>query len=430
MSTLTWRGLWRWHFHAGLLCIPFVIVLAVTGSIFLFKPQIDAFADRTVDSLEVTGARASGEQHIEAALRSERGSKLFVYEVPQEPDDAVRVHIYGADGAGRIVYVHPETLAILKTVPHASRLTEIVRKIHANLLAGSTGAILIELAAGWAVVMILTGLFLWWPRESRGLGGAVYPRLRMGRRVFWRDLHAVTGLWVSMFALFLLVTAQPWTTVAGAGIAKIRAWVTDAPRDWAQGGKAANADPHAEHRQPAPSDASPTPLTVEQVIARIAPLALDPPVRVYLPSDTQPHWRVRSETQNRPRVRELTLDPNTGDILTDRGFAEKNALDKTIQVGIAAHEGQLFGLANQLLGLFTALGLLAICVSALVMWWRRRPGGALGIPAPRVTGFRIGIGLKVAIVMLAILLPVAGMSIALLWLFDGVTRGMARLRRV
>ena len=64
-------------------------------------------------------------------------------------------------------------------------------------------------------------------------------------------------------------------------------------------------------------------------------------------------------------------------------------LDRMIGVGIAAHEGQLFGIANQLLGLVTALGLIAICVSAVVMWWRRRLGGAFGVPAPRVEGFTI-----------------------------------------
>lgn len=416
--SITWRGLWRWHFHAGLLCIPFVLVLAITGAIFLFKPQIDAFADRDVDALQVSGRRMTGEQHIAAALASLPGSMLFVYEVPLEADDAVRVHIYGPDGAGRIVYVHPETLAILKTVPHAARLTEIVRTIHSTLFAGKTGALLIELAAGWAVIMIVTGLILWWPRETRGPAGAFYPRLHLGRRVFWRDLHAVTGLWVSLLALFLLVTAQPWTTVAGAGIGKIRGWVTQAARDWSQGG----TDPHAEHRRQAVSHVIATPLTVDEVVARMAPLHLDPPVRLYLPSDSRPHWRVRSETQNRPRVRELSLDRNTGAILEDRGFAEMTAMDKTIQVGIAAHEGQLFGLANQLLGLFTALGLIAICVSALVMWWRRRPEGALGVPAPRVAEFRITAGLRVAILVLALLLPVFGLSILLLWLFNQYTR--------
>jgi uncharacterized iron-regulated membrane protein len=418
MNSITYRGLWRWHFHAGMLCIPFVIILAITGSIYVFKPQIDAFADRAVDSLALSGRRATGEQHIAAALASLPGSRLFVYEVPREPDDAVRVHVYAPDGSGRIVYVHPESLAILKTVPHTARLTEIVRMIHADLLAGRTGSLLIELAAGWAIVMLVTGLYLWWPRDARGMAGAFYPRLKQGRRVFWRDLHAVTGVWISTLALFLLVTAQPWTWINGNVIGKVRAWVAPAPREWALPGD----DAHAAHRTQAAAGALATPLTVDQVIERIAPHHLEPPVRLYLPNADRPNWRVRSETQNRPKARELTLDRMTGALLHDDGFATKSAFDKTIQVGIAAHEGQLFGLANQLLGFVTALGLLTLCASALVMWWRRRPGGTLGIPAPRVAEFRVGAGLKIAIVALGLLLPVLGLSIVLLLAMDGVRK--------
>lgn len=34
---LNYRTVWRWHFYAGLFCIPFVIWLSITGSIYLFK---------------------------------------------------------------------------------------------------------------------------------------------------------------------------------------------------------------------------------------------------------------------------------------------------------------------------------------------------------------------------------------------------------
>lgn len=412
MSNVTWRGIWRWHFHAGLLCIPFVIVLAITGSIYLFKPQIDGFADRAVDSLTVTGPRAPGERHVEAALASIPGSKLFVYEVPREPDDAVRVHLYAPDGTGRIVYVHPQTLEILKTVAHTSRFTEIVRMLHGELLAGRTGSLFVELAASWAIVMLGTGLFLWWPRDSRGLAGAFYPRLRGGQRLFWRDLHAVTGVWISLLAMFLLLTALPWTTVVGQNIGKLRAWVAPAPQDWST----TSADEHAAHRAQSAAAALTSSLSLDDVIARIAPLELDPPVRLYLPNVDQPHWRVRSETQNRPRVREIALDPVTGEILREERFTDKPAFDKVIHVGIAAHEGQLFGLPNQLLGLFTALGLLTACVSALVMWTRRRPDGSLGVPATRVTAFRVGAVMKGGIVLVGLLLPVLGASLIVLWL--------------
>ncbi|MGA9230613.1 MAG: PepSY domain-containing protein, partial [Exiguobacterium oxidotolerans] len=35
-----YRTVWRWHFYAGIIFAPFLIMLAVTGSIYLFKPQI------------------------------------------------------------------------------------------------------------------------------------------------------------------------------------------------------------------------------------------------------------------------------------------------------------------------------------------------------------------------------------------------------
>lgn len=419
MATVTWRGIWRWHFHAGMLCIPFVLVLALSGSIYLFKPQLDAWADRDVDSLTVMGQRATGEHHIAAAIASLPGSKLFVYEVPREPDDAVRVHLYSPEGPGYIIYVHPETLAILKSVPHAARFTEIIRMLHGELLAGESGSLLVELAASWAIIMLGTGLYLWWPREGAGVAGALYPRMNRGSRVFWRDLHAVTGIWVSALALFLLITALPWTTLAGANVSELRAWLAPAPQDWATN----SDDEHAEHRrQAAAAAAVATPMKIDDVIARIAPLQLEPPVRLYLPKEGQDRWRVRAETQNRPKVREFELDPLTGELVNEKRFADKHALDKAINVGIAAHEGQLFGWPNQLLGLFTAAGLITLCISAVVMWWRRRPDGSLGIPAPRVAEFRVGLGLRLGIVILALLLPVLGISIIVLWLFERARR--------
>ena len=206
--------------------------------------------------------------------------------------------------------------------------------------------------------------------------------------------------------------------MAGEGIGKIRGWVASAPKDWSTSG----ADQHAAHRAPGAAGNVATRLTIDEVIARIASYRLDPAVRLYLPNENQPHWRVRSETQNRPRVRELALDTSTGALIHEDRFADKTALDKAIHVGIAAHEGQLFGLANQLLGLFTALGLITLCVSAIVMWWRRRPEGELGIPAPQVAQFKVGAALWTGIIAVSLLLPVLGASLLLLWLFGIAAR--------
>ncbi len=50
ISLSLYRAIWRWHFFAGLLVIPFMLNLAITGSLYLFKDEIDntAFAYRNV----------------------------------------------------------------------------------------------------------------------------------------------------------------------------------------------------------------------------------------------------------------------------------------------------------------------------------------------------------------------------------------------
>src|SRR6187549_2906100 len=104
MNATTYRAIWRWHFHAGLFCIPFIVLLAITGSIYLFKPQIDALSDRGVDGLRLGGIAAPPSAQVAAALAAAPGSRFVTYELPRRPDDAVRVHLSATDGTRVTAY--------------------------------------------------------------------------------------------------------------------------------------------------------------------------------------------------------------------------------------------------------------------------------------------------------------------------------------
>ena len=34
------RTIWRWHFYAGLICLPFFVLLASTGAVYLFRDEL------------------------------------------------------------------------------------------------------------------------------------------------------------------------------------------------------------------------------------------------------------------------------------------------------------------------------------------------------------------------------------------------------
>src|SRR5579872_6954794 len=87
------QTVWRWHFYAGVLCIPFVLWLAATGSIYLFKPQIDAWLDQPYDNLAISAPPAQPSAVVAAALATQPGAVLNAYELPRTTHSAVRVLI-------------------------------------------------------------------------------------------------------------------------------------------------------------------------------------------------------------------------------------------------------------------------------------------------------------------------------------------------
>lgn len=403
-----YRRLWRWHFYAGLFCIPFVLTLAASGAIYLFKPQVEQWLDAPYRELPVSGPLASPQQQIDAALASLPGSRLINYELPLEPNDAVKIAV-GLHGIKHLVYVHPETLRILKQIEYEAQFMRQVRAFHGELLAGNVGSVLVELAACWAIVLILTGLYLWWPRHSVGLAGVLYPRLRQGRRVLWRDLHAVTGIWISAFALFLLLTGLPWALVWGSAFKEVRQWGQPTlQQDWSVG--------HSEHH--AHSAAPKTmPVLSTEVMARAVDLNFAPPAELSPDKQQAGVWKLTSQSQNRPLRAEAWIDGRSGRLLSSRHFDERPLVDRAIGIGVAAHEGQLFGWFNQLLGVLTAVGLMIMATSGFVLWRRRKPAQRLGAPSFPAE-HRLAVGVTVMILGLALVLPVVGMSLVCMALME------------
>ncbi len=409
-----YNAVWRWHFYAGLFCIPFVIWLALTGSIYLWRPQIEAVLDRPYDHLATTGPLASPEAQVAAALAAMPGAKLHHYVLPANEHAATRI-LVAKGGEDWRVMVDPRSLAVLDVVRDESRPMRLLFHLHGELLAGAIGSYLVEIAACWAIVMLLTGLYLWWPRGPARLAGVLYPRLRAGPRLFWRDLHATAGLWVSLLALGLILTGLPWAKGWGTYLAEIRALTGTAhgPVDWSIGGKPAGQEAmsgeHAGHMA-MPGVTAPRG-DLARVIATVVPLGLAPPVNLTPPRSAGAPWSAASDAADRPLRTTVAVDGATGRVVSRLDFAQRHWIDRAIGYGVAAHEGQLFGLANQILGTLTALLLVVLAISGAVLWWRRRPAGRLGAPMSRGRP-RAGLGLCAAVATLAIYMPMFGISLA------------------
>lgn len=423
-----YRAVWRWHFYAGLLSLPFLILLAVTGALYLFRDEIDAIVHRDLKQAAITAAAPQPPSAlIAAAQASQPGAVVLKYLPPATATASAEVGVKAGD-AKLSVFVDPYSGRVLGALPDKGTVMGIVRRLHSLAYFGPVANGVIEIAGGWCILLTLTGLYLWWPRPRRGEpGGVLSVRGTPRRRVFWRDLHAVTGAVAGLFILFLAVSGMPWSVLWG-----------DYVNQWANGhnfgypnGVRVNvpmSDDHLEHttwsleQAQVPQSTAPTaaaPIGIDAAVAAFDRLGMTPGYSVALPKGAKGVYSASVYPDDLSRQRVVHLDQYSGAPLLDMSYADYGPLGKTLEWSINVHMGQEFGLANQLLMLAVCAAIAAVSVSAGVMWWKRRPRGTLGVP-PLPAERRVLWGVTAILMIGGVIFPLVGASFLAMLAFDAV----------
>lgn len=437
-ASALYRAVWRWHFYAGLLVLPLLVLLAVTGALYLFKDEINDALHSDLLKVPPRAEATLPPSALAAAALAAHPGTLTAYLPPAAPDRAARVKIRGAEGTDT-VFLNPWTAQVLGSAWDAglagSRAMWVVRKLHSLDYVGWWGTRLIEAAAGWAILLVVSGAYLWWPR-GRAVG-TFAPRRARGRAL-WRDLHAVTGAYAGIFILFLALTGLPWSGVWGAkfydwsyalGLGIPDGWWDRYPTSAVPVGEALDRAPWILERQPMPvSQASgDAPAGLDQVVAKVESLGIRPGWTLNVPTDPRGVFTASVYPDDVALQRVIHLDQYTVEVLFDMPLAGLGALGRAAEWGISVHMGQEYGLANQILMLLACLAIVLLAVSAAVMWWKRRPAGGLGAPRPPAHWHAPRGALAIAVVA-GTFFPLVGLSLlAVLSLDVALASAMRRL---
>ena len=435
-----YSAIWRWHFIAGLVILPFMLILAVTGGIYLFKDEINDAAYGRLRFVEPAASAPLLPSQITAAALEANPGTLKAYTPAAAADRSAEVDILGADGLKNTVYVDPYTGAVQGSLwdagPSGSPAMYVVRKLHSLDYVGWIGNRLIEMAAGWMVLLVASGIYLWWPRGKKV--GTVSIKATRGRP-WWRDLHAVTGIYTASFIVFLAMTGLPWSSVWGGkfydyayalGLGMPDGYWSDQPVSTVPVSAAIDRAPWIMEQQPMPvsTAAAGVPQALDTVVARVEALGIVPGYAVVMPSGAEGVFTASVYPDDITYERVIHLDQYTGEVLYDAGLADLGAFGRWAEWGISVHMGQEFGLVNQIVLLLACAAMVMLCVSAAAMWWKRRPAGALGVPQVPAD-WRIPRTLLLMAVAAGIFFPLVGLSMLLLAAVElGVYLSGRRLR--
>lgn len=439
-SSALYRAIWRWHFIAGLMILPFILLMATTGAIYLFKDEINDTAHSALRFVEPADSQTLPPSQLTAAAILAHPGEVRAYTAPAAPDRSAEVDILGENGLKDTVYVNPYSGAVLGSLwdggPAGSPAMFVVRKLHSLDYVGWLGNRLIEAAAGWMVVLVITGIYLWWPR-GRKLG-TVSIKATQGRP-WWRDLHAVTGLYTGAVIVFMAMTGLPWSSVWGGkfydyayalGLGIPDGYWSELPVSTQPVSDAVDHAPWIMQNQPLPlsgADAG-VPRTLDSVVATVEAMGIAPGYAVSMPSGLTGVFTASVYPDDITFERVIHLDQYTGEVLYDAGLADLGTLGRWSEWGISVHMGQEWGLANQVVLLTACLAMITLCVSAAVMWWKRRPAGRLGVPQVPAD-WRIPRTLLLIAVALGIFFPLVGLSMLAMAVVE-VAINLANRRRL
>ncbi|MFY0646909.1 PepSY-associated TM helix domain-containing protein [Sulfitobacter geojensis] len=418
---------WRWHFYAGLFVIPFLAILAVTGMSMLWIAWVDGRdGERTVVVVQDTVQPVSVQ--AEAAVAAIPDGTLKQYVAPRTNDVAALFRV-DADGDAVMVAVDPYTATVVETFPRRSGWYDFFDNIHSDLMLGVTGDRILETAASLALVLVATGLYMWWPRGG-GLRAAFVPRIGRGRAL-WKSLHGVVGIWISLFLVFFLISGLSWAGIWGGKM--VQAWSQFPAEKWdsvplsddihASMNHDRREVPWALEQTPMPASGSAAgiagtdgPVTLDSVDALARDIGFNARYQLNVPQSDTGVWTLSRDSMNTDSTdpmsdRTVHIDQFTGKILADVRFADYSLAGKAMAVGIALHMGTL-GLWSVLANSLVCLSVLFLCVSSVVLWWKRRPAKSGRLSAPPMPkelplwqgAVLVGLGISMAF-------PLAGLAL-------------------
>ena len=345
---MTARFIFNSHLLVALIFGAFITVIAVTGCIVAFEPELDRAMHADLAYVR-PGARTLTLTEIAAAVKRVYRDEPVVAFIPSLERDASWEVVLPPG----VVVVNPYTGNVLGMRTRGQTLLGRIRGVQVGLAGGPVGRSLVKWSTVATVPLLLTGIYLWWPRKRFWIQGSVRTRR------FWVDLHDCLGMSAGLLVLMLAATG-----VAMVFSDEVRPYLYEI---------AGAPDPvkplAAPERLGGPYliDADRAVVIAMQAVPNAAPHMVQMPAfgGRYVVNLTDPSDRLTGERHS------LIIDPHSGDIVQQRGPAQLASVDRLMVTITKLHLGSLFGTTGRVAVSIASLLVVAMVLSGVIMLWFR-----------------------------------------------------------
>ena len=365
------RQLFRIHSWLGLVNGFFLILLGLSGSVLVFRKEIDDWANKELLTVQATQKRLPIDYFYKDITKRYPAIDGIAWMNPNDaPDKAYNFRLYLNDARitsydlGLITY-DPFTGSILREgelqdlTPSA---IEWIYQYHFSLQLGVPGAAYVALLGLCIIISIITGLIIY----KKHIVQVLTFRQKINRKS-WRtitsDLHRIVGVWALFFNIIIAFTGF-WLNLFAFE-----------PKVWAN--EMIPAKPNTLARQSLDS-------LFQQALKQIPNLT---PEYVYLPTQPNKKFFVRGAVKGEAAIwagsNSIHFSPQTGELMSINLIADESLWNKIESTFYSLHIGSYGGIPIKVIYIIIGLTPGFLSITGFLLWRRRRKRHKLAIQAKK-----------------------------------------------
>ncbi|WP_325515376.1 PepSY-associated TM helix domain-containing protein [Oxalicibacterium sp.] len=356
--TINMRRVWLKVHRWLALSVGWVLALVgLTGAILVVAQPLDEWTHPQLFKVQqvTPGANISVQEVHEKLMEKFDHQSSFTLRPPRDESETIQALVRGKWNG--VVFLNPHTGEEQGRRKDGDGVVNFLFKLHSSLMLKDTGKAILAWIALAYLVLLITGLILWWPKRwppslkielRKGLLRGLFDMHRIGGAVLGSVIavSVATGAYMAWRPL-----GQFITTIAGEKVVK----------------------PPKMHPVSTPASVRPT---LDDMVARAqAQFPNEPIGYIQIPAKPDQPVRVRMRLHDDPHPNGRTavyIHPQSGEILAVHRWDELDVGARMNSVIYPLHTGELGGPMLEAVTFLSGLALGMLGITGIWLWWRRR----------------------------------------------------------
>jgi uncharacterized iron-regulated membrane protein len=366
------KVVFNFHLYLGLTAGLFLVLTGLTGSMIVFKDEIEGFVHPELMETVVRDERVPVQAVLNAVKHAYPQDKLLSLRMPSMPQQTYLLKMN--DAHDLFVYADPYSGELLGAHRQEDTFMGWISLVHTELLIGERGKNILGVSALLLICMSITGLFLWWPPSG-------IRKISRGLKIDWPapwkkvifDMHRAVGAYTLLFLLIIAFTGV--SLVFNKSVADLINFLT------------------VSQPRPAPpvSDspgAMRTAISLDALLDRADRILPAPTTWINFPQTPQAPLVVRKKMpeESHPNGKSfIYFDQYTGEVLRVENALNAPPGTRIYNTFYPIHIGIIAGLPTRILQVIIGFSPLVLFATGYLMWRNRRKVKAYKNPAKNWT---------------------------------------------